>query len=303
MNLAQLKALCAVVEEKSFTRAAKVLGLSQPTITAQVQALEAHYGVPLLKRSPRAAVPTQAGEAVYRYAQKMLRLHEESVEEVAALQERVKGEARVGASTIPGSYILPPILAQFRERYPELRLTLLLGDSEEIMDRVLSGKVEIGVVGERPSHPSLEFRRWARDEIYLVVPMGHPLSERRSVELEELLSYPLIWREKGSGTRATVERNLQRAGLRPSRLNTLLELGSSEAVKQAVISGAGPSFLSHWSLLREERLKLVRLLPVKRLKIERFFFLIRLRHAPLSHASEALYEFLLSRAVISCPGP
>ncbi len=247
MNFAWLQTFNVIVEQGSLTKAARALHLTQPAVSKQLRALEEYYGTPLFYRTTREVALTEAGEIVYRYSQKALDLIGKSKNEVQAINRIIEGELSLGASTIPGEYILPRFLGLFQQRYPGVRVKLEIGDSKAIAQKVAEGKLELGITGALIKSRNLRYELFFEDELMVVVPKGHRFAGRESVTLEELLAEPFVAREKGSGTRIAIENRLLELGVSPPALHISLELGSTEAVLNAVVQGAGISLVSAYA--------------------------------------------------------
>lgn len=244
-SLRQLEVFVHVIDLGGFSKAAEAVMLSQPTISEHVAVLEATFGVPLLDRLPGGVKATQAGRILYDYAQRMLALQREAMHAVQDLSAALRGTLAVGGSTIPGVYLLPSLIRGFRDRHPEVKVALRVADTSEIVDALLAGDIEVGLVGSPVSHRAVECRQVADDRMALVVPAGHRWARVRSVELRELAREPFVMRERGSATRKTIEEALAQHGISAARdLNIVCEVVSTEAVKEAVRAGLGVSILS-----------------------------------------------------------
>lgn len=285
IELAQLKAFCAVVEKKSFTRAGEAVHRTQSTVSAQIALLEKAYGVTLLNRLQKEVVPTESGEILYGYAKRILRLVDESRDKILKLKRIVKGDLIIGASTIPGNYILPEILRDFKKKYPEVNISLQISNSKDVIGKILDRRLEIGAVGERIRDNRLEYTDLATERIVLVVSPNHKWARMRNVSLDDLRREPFISREEGSGTRATVEEALKRKGTRA--LNIAMEVGSTEAVKETVKAGFGISFISEQAI-KDGSLKEVK---IKELDIIRNFYMVFLKSGIKKHAVQSLIDF------------
>ena len=296
MDLRQLEIFAKVAELGSFSRAAQALFLTQPTVSEHIRTLEDELGVRLLDRLGRGAAVTKGGALLLGYAQRMLALAREARQAMESFQGRMSGELLVGASTIPGEYILPALIGRFKEKFPDIAITLLIGGSQAVSDWVLEGRAELGVVGARPGHRSLESRELASDDIALIVGGGHPWQGRKSVTLEELQGEPLLLREQGSGTRAALERALVAAGSDLSAFRVVGEMGSTQAIKQAVKAGVGVSLLSRRAVEEECRAGSVWCLRVAGLQIYRAFYLVTHRERSRSPLAEAFRAFVEAEA-------
>jgi DNA-binding transcriptional LysR family regulator len=295
MDLWQLHVFCRVVEQKSFSRAGVVVHLSQPTVSSHIRDLEDHFGCRLIDRLAREAVPTGAGKVLYKYANRLLRLRDQTESAMSEYLGRMKGRLNIGGSTIPGGYLLPGVIGGFKADYPEVTISLMVGDTEKIVGEVIAGAVEIGVVGARTSDRRLIQEQLAEDEMRLIVPGDHPWGNRRSVTLEMLLSQPFILRESGSGTLKSLQICLLEEGYHLQDFHVVSEMGSTAAVIQGIKSRLGVSILSKISVLDELETGALKALKVKGLKLDRGFYLICHRQRSLSPLATAFLAFIKSR--------
>lgn len=292
MDLRQLEIFVKVAEFGSFSKAAEALYLTQPTVSEHIRTLEDEVGVRLLDRLGRGAAVTRAGQLLLSYAQRILALSREARQALDGFQGRMSGELLIGASTIPGEYILPAMIGRFKEKYPDISITLLIGDSQAAVDWVAEGRAELGVVGARLSHRGVEYTELIPDEVVVVVPGAHPWHGRKQVMLEELRSEPLLLRERGSGTRAALEAALAEAGLDLGTFRVVGEMGSTQAIKQAVKAAVGVSLVSKRAVEEECKSGLLWCLRVKDLKVTRSFHLATHKERSRSPLAEAFRVFL-----------
>jgi len=297
VDLRQLEIFVKVAEYGSFSKAAAALYLTQPTVSEHIRTLEDEVGARLLDRLGRGASVTRAGQLLLSYATRMLALSREARQAMESFQGRMSGELLVGASTIPGEYVLPSLIGRFKEKYPDISITLLIGDSQTVVDWVAGGRAEIGVVGARLAHRGVEYRELMPDELVVVVSATHPWHGRKQVTLQELRSEPVLVRERGSGTRAALEAALADAGLSLGAFRIVGEMGSTQAIKQAVKSGVGVSMVSRRAVEEEGRSGLLSYLRVKDLKITRSFHLATHQERTRSPLAEAFRAFLEAEAV------
>jgi DNA-binding transcriptional LysR family regulator len=245
MNLEHLRTLVAVVEQGSLSAAARAKRISQPAVTKQIQRIEAELGLAMLARGPRRKVElTPAGERVLAFARKTLADYEALERELAALKTVVEGSLSLAASTIPGEYVLPGLLAAFRAKYPQVDVEMSISDTAEVASRLLADKADVGMIGSTIRRPGLRLERLIGDEVVLAVPPEHPLARRARVSIGDLAEQQLILREQGSGTRRSVEAALAAAGIALPKDKRALILGSTQAVLQAVAQGLGLGFVS-----------------------------------------------------------
>jgi DNA-binding transcriptional LysR family regulator len=212
-------------------------------------------------------------------------------------QGRMSGELLIGASTIPGEYVLPAMIGRFKEKYPDISITLLIGDSQTAVDWVAEGRAELGVVGARLSHRGVDYKELMPDEVVVVVPGTHPWHGRKQIALEELRSEPLLIRERGSGTRAALEGALAEAGMDLGSFRIVGEMGSTQAIKQAVKAGVGVSLVSKRAVEEECKSGLLWCLRVKDLKVTRSFHLATHKERSRSPLAEAFRLFLEAEVV------
>jgi len=295
MDTRQLAAFCAVVERKSFSQAAERLGVTQPAVSLQVRSLEKRLGRTLLDRSGRRVEPTEAGLALYRGAQRMLALESQLIEELDAGEEgELGGTLEVGASTGPGSTVVPVLLCEFQRENPGVAVSLSISDTQSVVDRVAERELELGVVGAARRHRGVVFEPFFRDEVVLACPPGHRFAGR-SVSLEELREEPLIVMQEGAGVRQVIEDELRRAGTRLRDLEPRLELGLQESVKSAVAAGHGVTFISRTAIEADLAAGMLVTARVKGLEPSREISLVRSAGRSPTRAAEAFLEFARER--------
>jgi len=273
LNLNYLQTLLAVREYGNFSAAARQIGLTQPAVSLQIQSLEEELGAQLIVRNARTCELTPAGEALVQFADEVFHRLRQTQTLVSQLTGEVSGPVRIGASTIPGEYILPRLLADFVLEHPKVRLHLEIGDSEQIMDWLENKRIDFGVIGSLPPNSRAQISHLAADQLLIAVAASHRWAGQ-SVSPEELLHSPFVAREPGSGTRETYERALAELGLQPEMLQTVLVVGSSSSVLTAVQSGVGYAFCSKWALADLLALGRVATVQVQGLCIKRGFSLV-----------------------------
>lgn len=296
MDLRRLEVFAKVAELRSFSRAAEALFLTQPTVSEHVRSLEDELGVQLLDRLGRGATPTRAGLILLGYAGRILSLAREAQQAIDQFQGRMTGELVVGGSTIPGEYVLPALIGEFRTKYPDVSISLLIGGSRQVGEWVEEGRAEVALVGARPALRTLEARELMEDHLVVVVPAGHPWVSRGTLALEDLRGEPLIVRERGSGSRETVEQALAAVRLDLTAFRVVGEMGSTQAIKQAVRAGVGVSLISRRAVLDECRAGLLHCLTVDGLAFTRAFFLVTHRDRSRSPIAQAFLDFVESQA-------
>jgi DNA-binding transcriptional LysR family regulator len=296
MDLRQLEIFVKVAELGSFSKAAEALFLTQPTVSEHIRALEEELGIRLLDRLGRGAAPTKAGQLLVGYARRILELRREARQALDQFQGRMSGELLVGASTIPGEYVLPALIGRFKEKYPDIAISLLIGDTQRAVDWLLEGRVEVAVAGAQIPHRALQYRELMPDELVLVVSAAHPWHGKKTATLEEVRAEPLIVRERGSGSRHALERALAEVGLDLSAFRVVGEMGSTQAIKQAVKAGVGISLISKRAVVEECQHGILHCVKVKDLRFSRAFYLVTNTTRTRSPLAEAFLAFLVSES-------
>jgi DNA-binding transcriptional LysR family regulator len=295
METRQLAAFCEVVERKSFSQAAERLGVTQPAVSLLVRSLEKRLGTQLLDRSGRRVEPTEAGQRLYRAAQRLLAFESQLIEEVAgAGAGELRGELTLGASTGPGGTVVPVLLCEFQREHPEVSIALSVSDTNRVIEQVAERELELGVVGAAPRHRGVVFEPFFRDEVVLACPPGHRFAGQQ-VTLEELRSEQLILMQDGAGVRQVIEEELRRAGTRLRDLDPRLELGLQESVKSAVAAGFGVTFISRSGVEAELAAGTLASARVKGLEPVREISLVRAAGRAPTRAAEAFVEFARAR--------
>jgi len=292
MDLWQLHIFCRVVECKSFSKAAEAVHLSQPTVSSHVKDLEEHFGCLLIDRLTKQASPTQAGRLLHGYARRMLALREEAETALAQHQGKVQGHLIIGGSTIPGGYLLPRMIGKFKVQYPQIRPSLIIGDTQRVITGVVDGAIELGVVGAESREKSILQERLIEDQMRLIVPAHHPWGRLKKVSLNGLLDEPFIVRERGSGTLKSIQESLSQQGRSVEELNIVAEMGSTEAVRQGIKDGIGVSILSTLAVAEDLKSGALKALSVEGLNLTRGLYITRHRQRSLSPLASAFLEFL-----------
>ncbi len=292
MDIRRLEVFCKVVEFKSFTKAAEAVYLSQPSVSEHIRSLEELLGAKLFDRLGREALVTGAGQVLYRYARRILHLRDEAVQAVKEYGGQLAGTLRLGASTIPGSYLLPQRLEAFQTQVPGTRILLRISSTARIVEELLQGELELGLIGALSKDQALSCQPFCSDQLMLVVAPGHPWAQRSEVAVTELFGQPFILRERGSGTRLVMTQELARHGVDVEKLDLCAEMGSTEAVRQGVKAGLGVSILSSLAVAEDVRLGALVRVPLAGVTIERPFYLVHRRNRQLSPLGQAFLGFL-----------
>ncbi len=300
MDLWQLHIFCKVVEHKSFSKAAKIVQITQPTISSHIKDLEHHFGCRLIDRLSRNAVPTKAGELLYQKARRLLALRDETEMAIHEFKGKIKGKLVVGGSTIPGEYVLPRIIGAFSMHYPEVSIHLIIGDTRKIINDTLSGECEFGLVGAVAKGKSVYQEKLIEDEMKLVIPFDHKWAGKKSLPLAALLEEPFIIRESGSGTLESVETSLNANGYSTRDFNIAAVMGSTAAVIQGIKSKVGVSIVSTVAIAEDLQSGKLKALSIDEMYLIRSFYLTRHRHRSPSPVGKTFMKFL-NRELVSCP--
>jgi DNA-binding transcriptional LysR family regulator len=292
MDIHALELFARIVESGSFSKAANAAYLTQPTVSGHIKKLEEEMGVRLLDRLGHRTTPTKAGDLLYRYAKRILALRQEAQQALDELRGGLKGELILGASSVPGGYLLPPFIGRFSVQYPDISVVLMVSDSKAIIEAVTTGAYEVGVVGAQFDDGRLEYQKFAEDEMVLVVPPTHPWASRRIVKIKELPSQPFLIRERGSGTRKMMEHALEQHHLSMDTFRVIAEMGSNEAIRQAVKAGSGIAIISKLAVASDIKCGELTAIPIAGLKLTRPFYLITHRHRSRSPICNAFLTFL-----------
>jgi DNA-binding transcriptional LysR family regulator len=295
MDTRQLAAFCAVVERRSFSQAAEQLGVTQPAVSLQIRSLEKRLGLQLLDRSGRRVEPTEAGNRLYRSAQRLLAMEEQLLAELGDEAEgELAGRLEIGASTGPGGTVLPIVLAEFQQLHPAVHVALAVSDTLHVVEQVARREVELGVVGASRRQRGVVFEPFFRDEVVLAVPRGHRFAGK-AVTLDELKAEPLVLMQEGAGVRQVIEEELRAAGLRLRDFDVRLELGLQESARSAVVAGYGVTFISRSAIEADIAAGTVAVGRVEGLEPSREISLVRSAGRAETRVAQAFVAFARSR--------
>lgn len=292
LNYHQLHIFFTVAEQGSFSAAAQALHMTQPAVTMQIQSLEDYFGSKLLIRSTKKLELTEAGRTLLPYARDAIGLMRSTEEAMTAFATKLQGRLQLGASLTIGEYVLPRLLGPFGKQYPQISIELKVMNTAQIIDEIVGHQLNFGLVEAPVHHPDMVSDPVMEDELKLIVPSDHPLTKLERVTMEEVVAYPFVLREKGSGTRQVMETELLRLGFQPDRLDTTMELGSTGAVKSAVEAGLGITIISPSSVKHERELGLVTVLDIEDARFKRQFYSIHLKSMLLPGSAVTFLTYL-----------
>jgi DNA-binding transcriptional LysR family regulator len=292
MNISYLKTFVTVARLKSFSKAAQELKLTQPAVSFQIHSLEKELKEVLFDRSGQNVALTEAGEVFLRYAEKMVNLSEQLYDELSELKMLVRGRLEIGASNIPGEYIVPQILAEFKSVHPDVEIRLNVYDTQEVISLLLGHEINLGFCGATAKAVPIVFEEFANDEIVIAMRKDHELAEKKYLTLKDLKKYPVIMREEGSGTRKIFLEALKKQGIDEADLNIALELGSTQAVLSATISGLGLAPVSIYALKNQFHNNTLTYKKIEKINLKRPLYLAYNEKSPFSKAQEAFIGFV-----------
>ncbi|MBI1747002.1 MAG: LysR family transcriptional regulator [Acidobacteria bacterium] len=294
MDLRLFEIFCVVYEQRSFSRAAEKLYLAQPTISQHIKTLEDYFGAKLFDRMGRQATPTRAGELLFRSGRGILDIKKSTIVAMRTLSDRLEGELVIGASSIPGEYLLPSVISQVNRRFPALKVIERILDTAAVIEAVREGGVELGFSGGRNDESGLEFQRFAGDELILIAPNTDAWASVGRLQSGDIFKYPFIIRELGSGTRQAIEKKLSGIKKKLSDLNIVAEVGSTTALKESVKTGIGIALISSLAVKNELNCGLIRTIPIMGIKRwTRDFFIVRDKRRSASPLCQAFLNVVL----------
>ncbi|MDF2963150.1 MAG: LysR family transcriptional regulator [Paenibacillus sp.] len=295
LNFHQLHIFYTVAEKGSFSHAAQALHMTQPAVTMQVQSLEDYFGTKLFHRSTKKIELSEAGRTLLPFAKRSIDLMKETDISMSKFTHMLEGRLHLGASMTVGEYILPRLLGPFGKEYPNISVSMKVINTRQILDEVLNHQLNFGLVEAEIDHPDVHIEAVMNDELVLIVPRDHPLALQTNVTMDEVLQYPFVLREQGSGTRRVMEEELAREGFDPAAMKIVMELGSTGAVKSAVEAGLGISILSQSSLKHEAALGVLSLKKIEGIRFSRSFYAIYLNSTILPISAVTFVTFLRER--------
>jgi DNA-binding transcriptional LysR family regulator len=289
MNRNHLALFHAVAEAGSVSGGAQRLRISQPAVSKQIGELESALGVRLFDRLPRGVRLTDAGLVLADYARRITLMEDDAERAIEELRGLKRGRLTIGASTTVGAYLLPDALSRFHWKHPGIKLTLEIANTQVIQAALMDGRLEIGFTEGLIESDALESTVFHEDELVAIAPAAHRLLSKKGVTARELCSEPLIAREKGSGTRDVVEAALATRGI---AVAPVMSLGSTEAIKRAVIAGTGVAIVSRLTISVELQARLLKIVPLKDLSINRPLHQQKLRGRSVSTPVKEFLRFV-----------
>ena len=294
MEFNQLESFISVVKHKSFSKAAKELYLTQPTISNNIQNLEKELSTILLDRKSKTITLTHSGIILYKYAVELINIREEAKMNIMELSNKIEGEIQINASSIPEQYVLPYIIRDFTEKYPGVCFSVTNKNSKDIVDDILIGTQNIGIVGAKYNSRMLEYIDFYEDELVLAVPNKNNFVTNvdKEMDMDILFSEKFFFRKEGSGTRRLIEKALSDKGISLDDLNIVSLIDSNKTIKKMIELEMGVSFLSKISIKNEIDLDLIKPVKIKGLDLKRSFYFVYSKNRTLSPIVQVFKEFL-----------
>lgn len=294
MEFNELESFLEVVKHKSFSKAAKELYLTQPTISNNIQCLEKELKTRLLDRKSKTITLTDSGKIFYKYAQELINTRDMAKARIMENSHKIEGEIEINSSSIPQQYILPYIIKDFVKEYPKVSFSVSNKNSKDIVEDIFKGRENFGIVGAKYPSKMLEYINFYEDELVLAVAKDkkYPMDSNNAIDMEDVLLEKFIFRKEGSGTRLLIEEGLKNKGISLDDLNIVSTIDSNEMIKKMIELELGISFVSHISLKNEINSNLIKALKVKDLNLKRNFYFVHHKNRTLSPLVEVFKNFL-----------
>ena len=289
-SIKQIRTFVTVADYKSFTNAAEAMFMTQPAVSSQIKTLEETLGLSLIERNDKRVQLTEAGKLFYREAKEILAVYDRAVESMDEFKGLKKGRLSIGASTIPGEYLLPRYIGEFRKLYPGITVSLTVSDTGQVVDLLYERKIDLGVIGAKPESQHIDFIPFLQDELILIAGMDFPIPE--VISSRDLLSFNFISREMGSGTRSVVQEALAVKGIKESDLNIVMELGSTQSVITGVAGNLGLGFVSKWAAEASLKAGVIKQVALDDINLSRNIYIAFPKNAAATRARDVFFRFL-----------
>ena len=294
MDFKQIEAFVNVVKYKSFSKAADASFLTQPTISTHVNTLEKELGVRLIDRNGKEALPTKQGKILFKYAIHMINTREKAIFSLQSFNKEIDGILEIQASSVPGEYLVPPLITKFRERYPRVKFYLEQSDSNKVEENLMEQKGEIGFIGYMGAS-NLMYEKLTDDHMVLITPRNDRFESiaGREILIEDIINEFFVWREQGSATRKEFENKISLMGYNPKQMKVVALMNTMEAIKQAVSNGLGISIISGIAVDCDQSCRGYLTFEIKDMNLDREFYLVWNKNVALSPTAEAFKTFVL----------
>lgn len=294
MDIHHLRVFASVFKNRSFSKASEELHLTQPTISNHIKALEDEFDCKLFDRLGRTILPTKEAEVLYSHSMELIERTNNLREAVGLIKKDISGKLIIGASTIPGVYLLPGFMSEFRKKFPSISFQILISDSKGIIDNISRHELLLGIVGAKLGNEHIKYMPFIEDEL-IVISSPH-LSKNRMMTLQELLKFPMVLREEGSGTRKETEKFLANKGISLENVHIAGVFGSTDAIKQAVKAGLGVSILSKFSVADELKYKILEEIKLTDIQMKRRFYIVTHKKRTLPRLYETFLNYIVAES-------
>jgi len=292
MDIHHLRVFASVFKNRSFSKASEELHLTQPTISNHIKALEDEFECKFFDRLGRTILPTKEAEVLYTHSMELIERTNNLREAIGLIKKDISGKLIIGASTIPGVYLLPGLMSEFRKKFPSISVQILISDSKGIVENISGHELLLGIVGAKLGDERIKYTPFIEDEL-IVVSSPH-LLKNRVMTLQELLKFPMVLREEGSGTRKETEKFLANKGLSLENVNIAGVFGSTDAIKQAVKAGLGVSILSKFSVADELKYKILEEIKLTDIQMKRRFYIVTHKKRTLPRLYETFLNYIIA---------
>ena len=288
----RLQVFNTVAKRLSFTKAAEELYITQPAVTKHIHEIESHFKLKLFERNGNKIKLTPAGNTLLQYTEQLFTIYSNLEFELNTFTKRHTGKLRIGASTTVAQYVLPPVLAAFHKKFPDIQVTLTINNTDQIEQALINNNIDLGVIEGQSKNNLFKYTEFVNDELVLVAGINHPLTKKQFIKPEDLLKIPLLLREPGSGTLEVIAHALKPFEIKIAQLQTEMQMGSTESMKLYLLNSDAMAFLSIHSILKELQNKDCAVVAVKGLKINRNFFFIQ-QHGEAETLPDLFMKFAL----------
>lgn len=286
----RLQVFYTVAKRLSFTRAASELFITQPAVTKHIHELEDQYKAKLFERNGNRIRLTEAGELLLQHAEKVFDLYRDIEFDINALTKRKEGLLRIGASTTITQYVIAPLLAGFRNKFPEVQVSLITGNTEQVEKALIDKEIDLGIIEGHTKNTEIGYHPLLKDEIVLVCSNKHPFANRNSIPADELKNFRFVKREFGSGTLEVIGHALKNLGINHADLPVEIRLGNTETIKSYLLNAPCMAFISVHAVADEVKRGDLRIIDVEGLSIERYFYIIHLQ-GKITGLAQLFYYF------------
>jgi DNA-binding transcriptional LysR family regulator len=294
MDIHQLRVFASVFKNKSFSKASNELHLTQPTISSHIRGLEEEFNCALFDRLGRTIIPTKEAEILYGHALEIIEKADTLKETIGRVKKEITGKLVIGASTIPGVYLMPPMMTVFQKKYPSISFQILISDSGEIVNSVLKQELLLGIVGAKLGDEQISYKPFVEDE--LIVISSTSLTKSNRITIKELIKFPMVLREEGSGTRRETEKILEDRGITFDNIKIAGIFGSTDAIKQAVKAGLGVSIISRFSVKDELKHGILKEIKLTDIQMRRKFYIVTHKKRTLPLAYSIFLKYIMAES-------